>query len=662
MSEPSVAIDGPHVAAASMDGVGMLQGTEYVYANDELADIHGYEDPQELIGQRWGELYSPEERSLEAQDVLSRSRDDGEWRGRVIGEKRDGSSVPLEVSLMEAVEGTVCVIRDITERIERSKELERYETILDTVDDGVYVLNEELRVEMANERFFGMLETFGFSREEVREMHAHDLVVKDDERTALERTIEQAIEEEPHTGSFEMSAETPDGDSIVCESRFRLYPEPDGEHRGCIGILRDITDRKDRERQLQRQRDELDTLNRINEVLLEIARGVFESPRQGEIEQRVCETLAESDLYQFAWIGKPELGGNRLVPDASAGVDDTYLDSITITTDKGETGQGPGGRAFRSGTIQVSQDIETDPTFEPWREATLTRDVRSAAAVPLNYDGTTYGILAVYAPRPLAFSQREQRGFETLGEAIGYAINATRTRQLLHAQRIVELDLRLTAPNELVIDATERLDCHLSLEGYVSAGDDSWLMYFTVSQATPDRFIEVADGQTPVDLIRRGSDDGTPQVVALTIQSRLLDSIAALGGKVASGSLEDGSGTFVVRIPQSTDVREFIEQVRSTYPGTELLAKREVERPAEQSAWPTTERPVDLTERQRQALEAAYHAGYFEWPRENTAEEVADLLNISRPTLQAHLRKAERELLERFLDGSESGLLAADGR
>ncbi len=653
MSESSVTLDGAHIAAASLDGVGVIDGSEYVYANEVLADLHGYESTHELVGQPWTELYSPNESSLSARELLSQTREAGHWRGEVTGSKQNGARVPIELSLQVTDDGIACIARDITKQRTRERELERYETILDTVDDGVYVLNEDLRVEMANERFFSMLSQFGFSREEVRDMHAHDLVVNEDERAALQATIEQAIQSEPHTGSFEMSAETPDGGMVVCESRFRLYPEPRGEHRGCIGILRDITDRKQRERRLERQRDELDMLNRINELLLAVSRDLFESPRQSDIEQTVCDKLADSDLYRFAWIGKPEAGGNRLVPDASAGIDDDYIESTTVTTDEGETGQGPGGRAFRTGTIQISQDIETDPTFEPWRKAALDRDVRSAAAVPLTYDGTTYGILAVYASRPLAFSQREQRGFEMLGEAIGYAINATRTRRLLFAEEVVELELRLTDPNEFLMDAADRLNCHLSLKGYVSTGDDRWLLYFALSDADPARFVEVAGQKDTVETVQSIGKDTSAPVVALVTHSSLLDSIAALGGRVTSGTIEDGRGTVEVEIPQSTGVREFIQQIRSTYPGVELLAKRDEERSVEQSAWLADDGSVGLTDRQRQALEAAYHAGYFEWPRESTAEDVADLLDISRPTLQAHLRKAERELLAMFLADTE---------
>ena len=52
-----------------------------------------------------------------------------------------------------------------------------------------------------------------------------------------------------------------------------------------------------------------------------------------------------------------------------------------------------------------------------------------------------------------------------------------------------------------------------------------------------------------------------------------------------------------------------------------------------------------FTEKQRAALETAYFAGYFDWPRTATGEEVADLLGIAAPTLANHLCAAERKLL-----------------
>ncbi|WP_242492963.1 helix-turn-helix domain-containing protein [Halogeometricum borinquense] len=56
-----------------------------------------------------------------------------------------------------------------------------------------------------------------------------------------------------------------------------------------------------------------------------------------------------------------------------------------------------------------------------------------------------------------------------------------------------------------------------------------------------------------------------------------------------------------------------------------------------------------LTERQRTALEAAYHAGFFQWPRETTGEGVAESLGVSPPTFHQHLRKAEQKVFDHLL-------------
>ncbi|AGB16977.1 putative DNA binding protein [Halovivax ruber XH-70] len=62
----------------------------------------------------------------------------------------------------------------------------------------------------------------------------------------------------------------------------------------------------------------------------------------------------------------------------------------------------------------------------------------------------------------------------------------------------------------------------------------------------------------------------------------------------------------------------------------------------------------DVTDAQQEALEAAYHGGYFAIPRDQTLTELADSLNISRNALSARLRRGHRNLLEQTIihDGS----------
>jgi len=53
----------------------------------------------------------------------------------------------------------------------------------------------------------------------------------------------------------------------------------------------------------------------------------------------------------------------------------------------------------------------------------------------------------------------------------------------------------------------------------------------------------------------------------------------------------------------------------------------------------------DLTVRQREALQVARRRGYYEWPREVSATELATELGVSKATFLEHLRKAEATLL-----------------
>lgn len=57
-----------------------------------------------------------------------------------------------------------------------------------------------------------------------------------------------------------------------------------------------------------------------------------------------------------------------------------------------------------------------------------------------------------------------------------------------------------------------------------------------------------------------------------------------------------------------------------------------------------------LTARQKEALEVAYDMGYFEKPRDATAGEVADELDIATTTFSEHLVAAQRKLLTDLLD------------
>lgn len=57
-----------------------------------------------------------------------------------------------------------------------------------------------------------------------------------------------------------------------------------------------------------------------------------------------------------------------------------------------------------------------------------------------------------------------------------------------------------------------------------------------------------------------------------------------------------------------------------------------------------------LSARQQESLIAGQDVGYYNWPREVSANVVAERLEVSNPTALEHLRKGEQKILNVFLD------------
>ena len=131
----------------------------------------------------------------------------------------------------------------------------------------------------------------------------------------------------------------------------------------------------------------------------------------------------------------------------------------------------------------------------------------------------------------------------------------------------------------------------------------------------------------------------------------LMDAVTAVGAALRTAVADPTGLAFVVEAPAGADTRSIVDHVSTAVPSTTLVAHRERDRSATVGGHQegVLER---LTDRQREALEAAYRAGYFEWPRESTAEEVATSLDIAAATLHGHLRKAELTMLETLFNSA----------
>jgi len=175
--------------------------------------------------------------------------------------------------------------------------------------------------------------------------------------------------------------------------------------------------------------------DRLRTLRSNINQALVRAESRSGAETRVCEILSEANPYHFAWIGEVHPSTSAITPRASAGIDDGYLEEITVTADETNTGQGPGGTAARERRVTVAQSVQDDPNFDPWREHALKRGFQAVAALPLEYDDTLYGILIVYADRPHAFDATERDLLSEIGDDIAHAIHSLEIQEQLREER-----------------------------------------------------------------------------------------------------------------------------------------------------------------------------------------------------------------------------------
>jgi len=417
---------------------------------------------------------------------------------------------------------------------------------------------------------------------------------------------------------------------------------------GLAVYLADVTDRHHRQGELADRRRDLETLSRINDIVGEVMEELVGAGDRSEIERAVCDRLTGTDLYDVAWIGEHDPAGERLTVRESAGEGADVVEELTAASS-------PELGSVESGDVTVIDQVATDERVpEPVRAAAFKRGLQSSIAVPLRYGSTVYAVLGVYAARPDAFSATERSGFETLGRVAGFAINAARQRNLLLADAVVEVELKVTDAAAALVAATAELECTATVEGVVPVGEGSLLCYVTAEGATADAVTDAlaADGVV-VERVVDDREDGCLLEVRVDDDSPLV-TVAERGATVPAATYESGTGRLVVEMAPEDDVRETVEAVSDEFGDTTLLAKRDRRKPVETEERFRGELDDALTDRQRTALRTAFLADYFESPRGSTAEEVAESLDITSPTFHHHIRAGLDKLLTVYFEDADA--------
>ena len=390
--------------------------------------------------------------------------------------------------------------------------------------------------------------------------------------------------------------------------------------------------------EVDRNRRALARERQHKEALLET---VTASSTRSELGETICEQLVDSG-YACAWIAVLD-DDQGVVPLSTAG-DSAYLES-TIT---------PGTRPTDSTepTLRALDEIEpvvhslatigkAEPESADWVQVAVDHGFGSVAAIPISHNGVYFGVLTVYS-QTARIDDRERALLVEYAETVGYAFQTTAWKRTLLSSATPTVEFILSGGCHPLLGLAAALpgESTLRIATIIPRNNDEVLYVMTVegvTEADLSEAVDVTDSIVSVDYYRTDGVIHCGLIAESPVpETRLVDAGVSLSGTIVSG----GHARILAVLSGETTVQQCVD-ILSEFCGdssvTTLWTNNE-------STTSKTEEVDDLTDRQRQVLELAVEAGYFERPRHNNTGELADTLDISRATFTQHLRAAQRKL------------------
>ncbi len=189
-----------------------------------------------------------------------------------------------------------------------------------------------------------------------------------------------------------------------------LYDEQKRPIR-MIGIVADITDRKQAEAEQKKLNRTLQLLSEANEALLRIR-------NEHDLLEAICRHITEIGGYPMAWVGFAIDDDKHILPVAQSG-DDTILHQLKLTWHEANIpADCPAGATIHTGLPVVIQDLHDQGNVQAAYASTIS--------LPLTNSLGVMGALSIYAHEAQAFDTAEITLLEKLANNLAYGIEHLR--------------------------------------------------------------------------------------------------------------------------------------------------------------------------------------------------------------------------------------------
>lgn len=311
----------------------------------------------------------------------------------------------------------------------RSKEsiLKRYR-LFEQSNEGLLVTNEEFVVTYVNKAIDELLNLNGFDIIGARIFdYISDLDVPMNEELRSELVKNLSKNETTYFDFYH--------DTVAKWLRVTILPS----FNNYTFFVKDVTAFKEAEQAAYKSRRLYEFIGSCNDLILR-------AKTPDAIYSEICKIAVAKGDFLFGWVGIPDEEKQLIESRYQWNEEQDYVRNIKISTLNDTFGQGPTGRAYRSGKYYYCNDIANDPVMATWSSRALERGFRSSIALPVKSGEKVVSLVTLYTSRPFFFTEEEIQLLLRVAENISFAVTAfvnnqkriAAEKELLKVTRAVE--------------------------------------------------------------------------------------------------------------------------------------------------------------------------------------------------------------------------------
>lgn len=392
--------------------------------------------------------------------------EEGEWHGQLTAQKKDNTEFKIEVSINSIVgnreEPVIWVgsVMDISDQLEIEESLRysnsRFRRLLESAPDAILVINQNGIINFCNSQTEKMM---GYEDGELIGRPVEKLVpnsIRSDHKNYRNEYIENP-HKRPMGSDIELKAVRKDGSTFPVD--IMLGPLDEKEGTNIVAIIRDISDFKNTEHKLEREKNFSNLLQRSTAVANQAQS--FKYALKENI-RNICEFMEwpVGHVYLPANDGTGEFYPTKIWHTENDEKFESFKNLTMKTRFSPEMGMV--GQVISSGKPQWYMNAHKNPEFVrqlPGEDL----NIRACFGLPILVEEQVVGVLEFFSSKVLPGDAVLLNRMATIGNQLGRIVERKRSKEKLKRSQTKFKTLFDTALDAiLILDDKQLIDCNKS--------------------------------------------------------------------------------------------------------------------------------------------------------------------------------------------------------